>query len=482
MAASTRVRFAPSPTGQIHVGNARTALFSWLHARHTGGTFILRLEDTDVARSTTQAETDLIADLKWLGLDWDEGPDRGGPYGPYRQSERLDLYHDVAKSMMRAGKAYRCYCTDEELEARRKEALAAGRAPHYDGRCRGLAEEESARLEAAGRRPSVRFVVEYNEVTVNDIVRGPVQFKSGMVGDFIVLRSDGMPTYNFACVVDDWKMQVTHVIRGEEHLSNTLRQCLLYEHLGVTPPAFAHLPLVLGPDRAKLSKRHGATSVGELRRLGYPPQAVVNHLALLGWSPGDDREVLSRAEIVERFKLERVTRSPSVFDAAKLDWITSHHIKAMATEDIVAGMLPFLEAAGRGAIDRGLLARAAAALKDTGKKISDLAADVAIFLRGDEPLAPELRERIASPGALRALSLVADSLGGLERVDRASVAELLGRLVKDSGLKRGEFFMPLRIALTGSLKGPEVPIVVEVLGRERAQELVRRALAEAGKP
>lgn len=482
MGALTRVRFAPSPTGQLHVGNARTALFSWLHARHTEGTFILRLEDTDVARSTAQAEADLIADLKWLGLDWDEGPDRGGPYGPYRQSERLELYGGVADSIMRAGKAYRCYCTDEELEARRKEALAAGRAPHYDRRCKGLSGEESARLDAAGRRPSIRFVVEYHEVTVNDIVRGPVRFRSGMVGDFIMLRSDGMPTYNFACVVDDWKMQMTHVIRGEEHLSNTLRQCLLYEHLGLAPPAFAHLPLVLGPDRAKLSKRHGATSVGELRRLGYPPEAIVNHLALLGWSPGEDREVLSRAEIVERFSLARVSRSPSVFDAQKMDWITSHHVKAMATEDVVAGMLPFLAAAGHGGVDRDLLRRAAAALKETGKKMSDLAGDAAIFLRGDEPLAPELGERIATPGATRALFLVADSLGALERVDRASVGELLARLVKDSGLKRGEFFMPLRIALTGSLKGPEVPVLVEVLGRERAAELVRRALAQAGKP
>ena len=478
----TRVRFAPSPTGQIHVGNARTALFSWLHARHTGGTFILRLEDTDAARSTVQAEVDLIADLKWLGLDWDEGPDCGGPYGPYRQSERLDLYREIAESMMRAGKAYKCYCTDEELEARRKEAMAAGRPPHYDRRCKGLSPDEGARLEAAGRRPSVRFVVEYQEVTVNDLVRGPVLFKSGMVGDFIVLRSDGMPTYNFACVVDDWKMKVTHVIRGEEHLSNTLRQSLLYEHLGITPPAFAHLPLVLGPDRAKLSKRHGATSVGELRSLGYPPQAVVNHLALLGWSPGDDREVLSRAEIVERFKLERVSRSPSVFDAEKLAWFTSHHVKAMATEEVVAGMLPYLEAAGHGDVDRGLLERAAAALKDTGKKLSDLAADAGLFLRGDEPLAPDLKQRIAGPGATRALTLVAQSLGSLERVDRASVSELLARLVAESGLKRGEFFMPLRIALTGSLKGPEVPILVEVLGRERAQELIGRALAQAGTP
>jgi glutamyl-tRNA synthetase len=360
--------------------------------------------------------------------------------------------------------------------------MAEGRPPHYDRRCRGLSAEEGSRLEAAGRRPSVRFVVEYHEVTIDDIVRGPVQFRSGMVGDFIMLRSDGMPTYNFACVVDDWKMEITHVIRGEEHLSNTLRQYLLYEHLGIRPPAFAHLPLVLGPDRAKLSKRHGATSVGELRRLGYPPDAVVNHLALLGWSPGEDREVLSRAEIVGRFDLARVSRSPSVFDTEKLDWMTAQHVKAMATEDVVAGMLPFLEAAGHGSADRELIRRAAAALKETGKKMSDLAEDAAIFLRGDRLLPPELLERVAAPGARRALSLVADGLGTLERGDRAEVGELLGRLVRESGLKRGEFFMPLRIALSGALKGPEVPVLVEVLGRERAVELIRRALAGAGEP
>jgi nondiscriminating glutamyl-tRNA synthetase len=480
MGDGTRVRFAPSPTGYLHVGNARTALFSWLHARHTGGVFILRLEDTDVARSTVEAETALMADLKWLGLHWDEGPDCGGPFAPYRQSERLALYREVAESILRSGKAYRCYCTDEELEVRRKQALAAGRPPHYDRRCLGLSAQEIARYEAEGRRASLRFVVEYHEVVVNDIVRGEVRFRSGMVGDFIMLRSDGMPTYNFACVVDDWKMEISHVIRGEEHLSNTLRQCLLYEHLGITPPAFAHLPLVLGPDREKLSKRHGAVSVGDLRRLGYPPDAVVNHLALLGWSPGEEGDVMARGEIVERFRLERVSRSPSVFDTDKLDWITSHYIKTMPTEELVAGMLPFLEARGQAGADRELLSRVASALRDTGKKLPELAEEAGLFLRGDQPLPPDLAERISSPGAAKALSMFREALGRLEHVDKASVSQLLAGLVKDSGLKKGEFFMPLRIALTGAVRGPEIPLVVEVLGKHRAVELLGRVPAGPG--
>ncbi|MFH1219640.1 MAG: glutamate--tRNA ligase [Candidatus Eisenbacteria bacterium] len=485
----TRVRFAPSPTGFLHVGGARTALFNWLFARHAGGTFVLRLEDTDVARSYAEAEHDLVADLRWLGLDWDEGPDRGGPWGPYRQSERLGVYREVADSIIRAGKAYKCYCTDQELEARRKAALEAGGMPHYDGRCRRLGEREIAALEAEGRPASVRFVVEYHEVVIPDIVRGEVRFKTGMVGDFVILRSDGMPTYNFACVVDDWKMNITHVIRGEEHLSNTLRQSLVYEHLGLKPPIFAHLPLVLAPDRTKLSKRHGATSVGEMRALGYPPEAILNHLVLLGWSPGDDREIMTRPEIVERFSLERVSRSPSVFDRDKLEWITLHHIKLMGTDEIIAGILPYLEAKGGDTGDQALLARVAGALKDTGKKFPDLAEEAMIFLKTDDAIPLELAARLKSESAATAISGFLSALGQLGSggpgpctgqsgsVDRAAVSNLLAQLVKETGLKKGEVFMPLRIALTGATKGPEIPIVVEVLGKEKALGLLKRALA-----
>jgi nondiscriminating glutamyl-tRNA synthetase len=471
-----RARFAPSPTGYLHVGGARTALFNWLFARATGGAFILRLEDTDVVRSSGQSERDLMTDLGWLGLDWDEGPDVRGPAAPYRQSERVGLYRDVARAILASGKAYKCYCTDQEIEARREAALAAGKLPHYDGRCRKLAQAEAARLETGGCRPSIRFVVEYDEVVLEDVVRGEVRFKSGVVGDFVILRSDGMPTYNFACVVDDWKMGISHVIRGEEHLSNTLRQCLLYRHLGATPPVFAHLPLVLAPDRTKLSKRHGATSVGEMRALGYPAEAIVNHLVLLGWSPGDDKEIMTREEMIARFTLERISKSASVFDRAKLDWITLQLVKTMDVDRVVSGMRPFLEAKGYGEADSDLVRRTARALKETGKKFADLAEDAAIFLETGKAVPAELEPRLRTQAAIRALGAFRDALAGLEPVDRAGVSDLLARLVDETGLKKGELFMPLRIALTGATKGPEIPAVVEVLGKARALECLGRAL------
>ena len=471
-----RARFAPSPTGYLHVGGARTALFNWLFARHTGGTFILRLEDTDVARSYAEAERDLMTDLRWLGLDWDEGPDVGGPAAPYRQSERTDLYKEIAQAIMDSGKAYRCYCSDQELEARREAALAAGKLPHYDGRCWKLGQAEAARLETEGRRPSIRFVVEYDEVVLEDVVRGEVRFKSGMVGDFVILRSDGMPTYNFACVVDDWKMGISHVIRGEEHLSNTLRQYLIYRHLGAPLPVFAHLPLVLAPDRTKLSKRHGATSVGEMRALGYPAEAIVNHLVLLGWSPGDDKEIMTREEMSVRFSLERISKSASVFDRAKLDWVTLQHVKIMDVDRVVSGMWPFLEAKGYASADADLVWRTARALKETGKKFADLAEDAAIFLETGKAVPAELEPRLRTPAAIRALGAFREALAGLEQVEKAGVSDLLARLVTETGLKKGELFMPVRIALTGATKGPEIPVVVEVLGKARALQYLKRAL------
>jgi nondiscriminating glutamyl-tRNA synthetase len=473
--AETRTRFAPSPTGSLHVGNARTALFSWLHARHTGGTFILRLEDTDVARSAPEAERSVIEDLKWLGLEWEEGPDNGGPFGPYRQSERLALYREVAERLRAGGKAYDCYCTDEELEAKRKIALGKGLSPHYDGRCRSLGPGETEDFRAQGRRPSVRFVVEYDEVVVQDVVRGEVRFKRGMVGDFVILRSDGMPTYNFACVVDDWKMKISHVIRGEEHLSNTLRQCLLYRDLGVAPPVFAHLSLVLGPDRSKLSKRHGATSVAELRRLGYPAEAVINHLALLGWSPGDDVEIMSRSEIVERFLLERVSKSPSVFDAERLDWLGAHYIKNMTAGRLVDGVLPYLRERGCDTSDLDLVARAVEANKHRVKRFADLAEEASAYLGSARALAPGLASKLRGPGAAKALDLFIAALEAMAEGDKEAVRAALARVLEESGMKRGEVFMPLRIALTASQKGPEIPAVVEVLGRERALARLRLA-------
>src|SRR5882762_8883039 len=347
-----RVRFAPSPTGQLHVGNARTALFNWLLARGAGGSFILRIEDTDVERSTRESEAAIVRDLHWLGLDWEEGPDLGGSRGPYRQSERLHLYQSYAKELLSAEQAYYCFCSTAQLDAERQEALAAGRPALYAGTCRHLSREQAAARTAAGERPAIRFrVPEGRDVVFADAVRGDVRFHTDVIGDPVIVRADGHPAYNFAVVIDDALMEVTHVIRGEDHISNTPRQVLLYEALGFTLPEFAHLSLVMRPDHSPLSKRHGATSVAEFRSKGYLPEALVNYLALIGWSPrlpgggrgspgaagsgspgspgnpGNNDELLPIHELARRFSLDSVGHSAGVFDEEKLAWVNRHYLK-----------------------------------------------------------------------------------------------------------------------------------------------------------
>ena len=342
-----RVRFAPSPTGQLHVGNARTALFNWLLAHGKDGTFILRIEDTDAVRSTRESEASILEDLRWLGLDWDEGPDVGGAHGPYRQSERLHLYASYANELIAGGHAYHCFCSAAKLEADRQADLASGRPPRYAGTCRRLTREQAqARIEA-GERPVVRFRVPENvEVSFQDLVRGEVTFSSEVIGDWVLVRSDGRPQYNFAVVVDDALMAITHVIRGEDHISNTPRQVLLYQALGFTPTEFAHLSLVMGPDHTPLSKRHGATSVAEFRERGYLPEALVNYLALIGWSPGGDEELLPIEELARRFALEDVGHSAGVFDQEKLAWMNRHYMKAAAPARLAAESARYFLARG----------------------------------------------------------------------------------------------------------------------------------------
>src|SRR5919197_3708238 len=351
-----RVRFAPSPTGQLHVGNARTALFNWLLAHGKDGIFILRIEDTDVERSTRESEAGILEDLRWLGLEWDEGPDIGGSHGPYRQSERLHLYTSYANELLGGGHAYYCFCSPQKLESDRKSDLAAGRPPRYHGTCRLLAPNDvHARLEA-GEKPVIRFKVpERVEVTFQDLVRGDVTFNTEVIGDPVLVRSDGIPAYNFAVVVDDALMAVTHVIRGEDHISNTPRQILLYEALGFTAPTFAHLALVLGPDHSPLSKRHGATSVAEFRAKGYLPEALVNYLALIGWSPralasgrasGDEPELLPIDELARRFSLDRVGLGAGVFDEEKLAWVNRHYLKLADPLRLAKLSVPYFFAAG----------------------------------------------------------------------------------------------------------------------------------------
>ena len=345
--AKVKVRFAPSPTGTLHIGGARSALFNWLFARHHGGIMVLRIEDTDLDHSTREYEELILESLRWLGIDWDEGVGVGGPNGPYRQQERLHLYKPYTERLLASGHAYECFCSEEELEAERQNLIAQGKMPRYLGKCRDLSQAEKEAKRAAGIKPAIRFRVPPGKLlVVNDLVRGRVEFESDGIGDFIIVKSDGLPTYNYAVVLDDADMEITHILRGEEHLSNTPRQLLIYEALGFKVPEFAHISLILGEDRSKMSKRHGATSVVQYREDGYLPEALVNFLALLGWSPEGEEEIFSAAEIARLFSLERVSKSPAVFNLDKLKWMNSYYLKKMTPAELTQLCLPHLQKAG----------------------------------------------------------------------------------------------------------------------------------------
>ncbi|MEZ4397369.1 MAG: glutamate--tRNA ligase [Candidatus Krumholzibacteriia bacterium] len=469
---TVRVRFAPSPTGSaessLHMGVARTAVFNWLLARQQGGAFVLRIEDTDAERSNAASERALMESLRWLGLDWDEGPDVGGPHGPYRQSERLALYRDAAARLTAAGQAYPCFCSEERLAAAREQARAEGRAPRYDGRCAAL-DPALAEARAAREPHAIRFRVPAQDVVVTDAVRGDVRFAAGTLGDFVVLRASGLPVYNFACVVDDAAMGITHVLRGEDHLPNTQRQLLLYEALGAPPPVFAHLSMILGEDRSKLSKRHGAVSVEQYRAEGYPPDAIVNYLALLGWNPGDGREAMSRAELTASFTIERLNKSAAVFDAAKLDWLAGLKLREAGP----AALLPAARAFLPDEDDAQRLLEITAVI-DHLRCAADLPRELAA-LRGPAP-APdeEARPWLAHAPLFAAL---ADGLAAVEDFG----AEVFKAALKDAGKAVGakgkELFMPVRVALTGRTHGPELAAVAAILGRDEVLARLRAATA-----
>ena len=477
---SVRVRFAPSPTGWLHGGGARTAYFNWLFARQHQGALVLRIEDTDVERSSVESEAGVLDDLRWLGLTWDEGPDRGGPHGPYRQSERLPLYRERAELLVAQGAAYPCFCTDVELEERRKISLTAGRPPHYDGRCRRLSAAERDARRHEGRAESIRFAVPSDDQALDDLVRGEVRFPAGMVGDFVLLRSNGLPTYNFACVVDDTGMHITHVIRAEEHLSNTARQLMLYQALRETAPRFAHVPLILNRDRSKMSKRSGeaAVAVGDWRRAGFVPDALLSYLALLGFHPGDDREILSRDDLLVAFSLDRVGKSGSVFDADKLRWVNAHYLHHASGTTLREWGKEFLPA-GAGALDPTRLAALLEGVRGNLTTLADLPRELAPFL--DEALVfePEAAAALAAPRAAEVCDALAAALADLAQWSGEQVKSAVQSVGRTLGLKGRDLFQPVRAALTGRTHGPELPLVAELLGRERC---VMRLRAVAGKP
>ena len=481
-----RVRFAPSPTGQLHVGNARTALFNWLLAHGKDGTFILRIEDTDAERSTRESESGILEDLRWLGLEWDEGPDVGGPHGPYRQSERVHLYASYANELMASDHAYYCFCSPAKLDRDRHEDLAAGRPPKYHGTCRSLSRQDAQVRIDAGERPVVRFKVpESEEVRFRDLVRGEVVFNSDVIGDFVLVRSDGRPQYNFAVVVDDALMEATHVIRGEDHISNTPKQLLLYQALGFTPPEFAHLSLVMGPDHTPLSKRHGATSVAEFRSRGYLPEALVNYLALIGWSPRtegggseNDAELLPVDELARRFAIEDVGHSAGVFDLEKLAWMNRHYMKAAAPARLAAETLRYFTA--RGFVTR----RSDEAMEFVAQVLPmavgsvdrlDEVTDRLKFLFEFDPAAsaerPEVAEVLHTAGAHDVIAALAEELREAGRLDRGSFRAAADRVKQRTGQKGRSLFHPIRVALTGEAGGPELDLAVPAI--DRGAELPR---------
>ncbi len=466
-----RVRFAPSPTGHLHVGNARTALFNWLLARGRGGTFVLRVEDTDTERSTRESEASILEDLRWLGLDWDEGPDAGGSYGPYRQSERLVLYQSTARALLADGRAYHCFCTPDELEAERHAALAAGLPPRYGGRCRALPAGEAAARLAAGEAGAIRFRVPASrDVTFHDLVRGDVTFSTDVIGDPVIVRSDGRPAYNFAVVIDDARMAITHVIRGEDHISNTPRQVLIYEALGATPPAFAHLSLVLGPDHAPLSKRHGATSVAEFRDRGYLPEALVNYLTLLGWSPGENEEILPASEMARRFDLTAVSHSAAVFDTAKLAWMNRHYMKEAAPERVARAAMPYFVRAGYVIAETGAATGFVESLLPIAvgsvDRLEEIPERVSTVFEWDGSRAAELVA--GEPDGARIVAAFAEAVAALGPLDRETFRSAAARVRNETGLKGRALFHPIRVALTAADSGPELDLAVPAIDRGAA--------------
>ena len=485
MAHHVRVRYAPSPTGEPHVGNIRTAIFTWLFVRNQGGRFIVRIEDTDVARRVEGATEAILEALRWLDLDWDEGPDVGGPYEPYVQSQRLSLYHQAAERLVQQQDAYDCYCSPQRLEEVRREQQQRKEPPRYDRRCRNLSTREREALQAQKIKPVVRFKMPLEgTITFPDLIRGDVTFDFAVLDDFVVLKSDGYPTYHLASVVDDHLMEITHVMRAEEWLPSAPRHQQLYRALGYEMPQFAHLPIILGPDRSKLSKRHGATSALEYRRMGYLPEAMLNFLVLLGWSLDDHTEVISRKTLVKQFSLERIGTSAAIFNEEKLTWLNGVYIRSLPAEELAERLLPFLEAGLPPSVprplDRGYLQRIVPLIQERIKTLAEVSELASFFFLDSLDYDPHLLiQKEGDPeSTLKSLSAVVARLEPLPQFDVDAIEEVLRPLAEELGLKTGHLFGAVRVAVTGSKAAPPLFATMEVLGRERCLARLKAAVEE----
>lgn len=476
-----RVRMAPSPTGDAHVGHARTTLYNYLFARQHGGTFILRIDDTDSKRHRDEAEAGLYFSLRWLGLNWDEGPDMGGPHMPYRQSERLDLYHRYADQLLAQGQAYECFCSGEELQAEREAQMAAKEDIRYSGKCRNLTEEERQQLKAAGKKPTLRLKVPPITVSFDDLVRGRIETDAALMGDFIILKSDGMPVYNFATVIDDHLMEISQVTRGAEHISNTFPQILIYQALGFDLPQFAHFSLMLNEDRSKLSKRMGATFVGEYAEMGYLPEAMLNFLAFLGWSPGQDEdEILSMDDLLQKFSLDQCTVSNAVFNIEKLDWLNAKWIRLLDPADLARRLIPFLQKKGLIADDHdlGQLTKIAVLIQERLPRL-DAVEEFAYFFQAPatEGIEAEIKKILKDKdgqAGLLALAAALDRAAWEEKEIEAAARKEQARL----GWNNKELFMSMRLALCASKASPPLFPLIEVIGRQESQRRLEEMAAK----
>jgi glutamyl-tRNA synthetase len=468
-----RSRFAPAPSGSLHVGNVRTGLFSWAFARHSTGAFILRLEDTDASRVTEEAVSGVIESLRWLGIDWDEGPDVGGPHQPYRQSQRTNIYEEQVQRLLEQGDGYPCYCTPEELEERREAARARGEPPGYDGRCRNLTPEEREAFERQGRKPAIRFRMPDTEQAVDDLVKGEVRFAPGALRDFVLVRSDGSPTFLLAVAVDDMLMRVTHVVRGDDLLTSAPRNAAVIRALGGTPPRYAHVPQVNGPDGRPLSKRHGSTSIESFREQGFLPEALMNYLALLGWSKDAETTFLSKEELIASFDLTRVSSNPASFDVDKLEWMNNHYIQQLDDDDLAARCLPFLTHAGLSPEPARL--RAAMPLVKQRMKRLTQAVELLRFLFTDDVSPDAKAAELLAKAPEGYLAAAAERLEAVEPWTPEAIAEALDELSQRFGLNRTKGWQPIRAAVTGSNVSPPLPESLALLGRETTVARVRAA-------
>ena len=479
-----RVRFAPSPTGFIHIGSARTALFNWLFARSNNGSFILRIEDTDVERSREGFVLKILEDLKWLGLEWDEGPDKGGPFAPYKQSERADIYRKYADKLLGEGKAYYCYCTDDEIKERRDKAIKEGEPSRLDDRCQRLSQAELDAFKQKGIKPAIRFMVPDKEIVVHDIIRGDVIFDTSNLADFIIMKSSDTPSFNFAVVCDDCLMEVSHIIRGEDHLPNAPKHVLIFEALGFKVPQFAHMSLTMAPGGERLSKRTGAASIGQYREEGYLPEALVNYMALLGWSPGDDREVVPLEEMIRGFSLERLSRSSEAFDLKKLDWMNGLYIRSADIDRLARLCIPYLERAGYvkaspAKDELKKLSEVVAAVRDHLIKLSDITEHAAVFF--DDTLEirdEEARELLHSAESKKVLTIFLEKLKAQGGLDSGIFEKIVREIGKETQLKGAHLYHPIRAAITGKLKGPELKLIVPILGKESCIARIKKVLGQ----